>query len=32
LSVGVSRQLIKANGGVDYTNNRLSLSFMHILQ
>jgi hypothetical protein len=31
LSVGVSRQLIKANGGVDYTNNRLSLSFMHIL-
>lgn len=31
LSVGVSRQLIKANGGVDYTNNRLSLSFLHIL-
>lgn len=31
VSVGVSRQLIKANGGVDYTNNRLSLSVMHIL-
>jgi len=31
LSIGVSRQLIKAYGGVDYANNRLSLSFMHIL-
>jgi len=31
LGVGISRQLIKANGGVDYTNNRLSLNFMHIL-
>jgi len=31
LSIGVSRQLIKANGGVDYTNNRLSLSLLHIL-
>ena len=32
ISAGISRQLIKANGGVDYTNNRLSLSVMHILR
>lgn len=32
ISAGISRQLIKARRGVDYTNNRLSLSFMHILR
>jgi hypothetical protein len=31
INAGVSRQIIKANRGVDYTNNRISLTFVHIL-
>ncbi len=32
VNVGVGRQLIKADGGVDYRNTRLRLSLVHILR
>lgn len=32
LSAGYSRQQIEAHRGVDYTNDRVSLTFMHILK
>ncbi len=32
VSVGLSRQLIEADGGVDYRNTRLRLSLVHILR
>ncbi len=32
VSLGVGRQLIKADGGVDYRNTRLSLSLVYILR
>ena len=32
LSAGYSRQQIEARRGVDYTNDRVSLTFMHILK
>lgn len=31
INVGISRQLVKARQGVDYTNNRISLRFIQIL-
>ncbi len=32
VNVGISRQIVKARQGVDYTNNRISLRFIQILR